>query len=97
MLVLSRRASEKIHFPELGITVEVVRIKGNIVRIGIDAPKDIRVLRGELREHGQDSGPSHCYNEQETEPAVRESRAAYQVRRQPIDVAVAAANEVIAC
>ena len=48
MLVLSRRESDKILFPTLGITVEVVRISGNAVRLGVDAPKEIRVLRGEL-------------------------------------------------
>lgn len=31
-----------------GITVTVIEVKGNQVRIGIDAPEDIRILRGEL-------------------------------------------------
>jgi carbon storage regulator CsrA len=48
MLVLSRGASEEIHFPKLGISVKVVRVEGKRVRLGIDAPKDIEVLRGEL-------------------------------------------------
>ncbi len=48
MLVLSRRESEKILVPELGITLEVLSIKGNTVRLGIDAPREIRVLRGEI-------------------------------------------------
>jgi carbon storage regulator len=49
MLVLSRRESEQIVIPELGITLQVIRIKGNSVKIGIDAPPNIRVLRGELQ------------------------------------------------
>ena len=48
MLVLSRREDEKILFPELGITVKVIKTKGNQVRLGISAPESIKVLRGEL-------------------------------------------------
>lgn len=48
MLVLSRRESEKILFPSLGITVEVLRIQGNRARIGIDAPQDVPILRHEV-------------------------------------------------
>lgn len=49
MLVLSRRPEETIVFPELGITVEVIRTKGNTVRLGIKAPEEVRILRGELQ------------------------------------------------
>lgn len=48
MLVLSRRANQTIRFPNLGICVEIVRISGNTVRVGVDAPSDVRILRGEL-------------------------------------------------
>ncbi len=48
MLILSRRAGEEIVIPELGITLDVVSVKGKTVRIGIDAPPEIRILRGEL-------------------------------------------------
>ena len=34
MLVLSRRESDKVLFPSLGITVEVLRIQGNKTRLG---------------------------------------------------------------
>ena len=50
MLVLSRKVNETVEFPELGITVEVVRVKGNTVRLGIKAPNSVRILRGELVE-----------------------------------------------
>ena len=49
MLVLSRKKSQHILFPHLGIEVEVLRIAGNTVSLGIHAPKSIQVLRGELR------------------------------------------------
>ncbi len=48
MLVLSRRLHEAIVFPGLNITIQVVEVKGGGVRIGIEAPKDIQVLREEL-------------------------------------------------
>jgi len=48
MLVLSRRINEKIVFSDLGIEVKVVLIEGGKVRLGIEAPADVKVLRGEL-------------------------------------------------
>jgi len=50
MLILSRREAEKILFPQLGITVEVSRIQGRTVRLGIDAPDEIRIIRAELED-----------------------------------------------
>ncbi len=50
MLVLSRREGEKIVFPEVGVTLEVLRIKGNAARLGVVAPEDVTVLRAELEE-----------------------------------------------
>ncbi len=50
MLVLSRKIEELIEFPELGISIEVLRIKGNSVRLGIKAHESVRILRGELLE-----------------------------------------------
>jgi carbon storage regulator CsrA len=48
MLVLSRRPNEKIVLPASNTTVQVVSIKPNAVRIGIDAPPDVEVFREEL-------------------------------------------------
>ncbi|MCL4202091.1 MAG: response regulator [Pirellulaceae bacterium] len=48
MLVLSRGQNEKIVFPRLSISVEVLQIGRNKVRIGVKAPRDIAVLRDEL-------------------------------------------------
>ena len=48
MLVLSRRQDDKIVFPNLGITVEILKIAGRSVRMGVEAPSDVRVLRHEL-------------------------------------------------
>ena len=48
MLVLSRGRDEKIVFPNVGITVQILRIVGNRVRVGIEAPPQIKVLRHEI-------------------------------------------------
>jgi carbon storage regulator len=50
MLVLSRRVGEKIVI-EPGIEISVVDVRGGKVRIGINAPIDVRILRGEVRPH----------------------------------------------
>ena len=52
MLVLSRKQTERIKLGE-SIVVTVVRVSGDKVRLGIEAPPDILVLRDELDEHGQ--------------------------------------------
>ena len=50
MLVLSRRQDQKILFPNLGITVEIISVRGKNVKVGVDAPKQIRIVREELFE-----------------------------------------------
>jgi carbon storage regulator len=47
MLVLSRKQSQRIRLGD-SITVTVVRVSGDKVRLGIDAPPDMLVLRDEL-------------------------------------------------
>ena len=48
MLVLSRRLHERIQFPGLDITVQVVAIKPGVVRIGIEAPPHVKIFRAEI-------------------------------------------------
>ena len=66
MLVLSRRVQEKIVFPQSGITVHVLGVRGNTVRIGVEAPPDVTVLREELAgvpaqpAAGRPPAPSHA-------------------------------------
>jgi len=47
MLVLSRKVGEKIVIGD-NITVEVVRVSGNRVSLGLVAPSDVKIRRGEL-------------------------------------------------
>ncbi len=48
MLVLSRRPGETIHIGS-EITITIVEITGNRIRLGIQAPTNIPVWRGELK------------------------------------------------
>jgi carbon storage regulator len=47
MLVLSRKCGEKVVIGE-GVIVTVLSVEGGRVRIGIEAPDHIPILRGEL-------------------------------------------------
>ena len=49
MLVLSRKQGEQIKIGQ-GITVTVLGVRGGVVKVGIDAPPHLRILRGELTE-----------------------------------------------
>ncbi|MEM8668544.1 MAG: carbon storage regulator [Planctomycetota bacterium] len=65
MLVLTRKLKEQIRIGD-DITITIVRLQGNSVRIGIDAPREMRVVRGEL-------SPKETESEQETiDPSERE-------------------------
>ena len=48
MLVLTRKTQEQIQIGN-NIKITILQVKGQAVRIGIEAPRDVRVLRGELQ------------------------------------------------
>lgn len=49
MLVLTRKEQEQIRIGD-NITITLVAVRGDRVRIGIDAPKDVPILRDELKD-----------------------------------------------
>ena len=67
MLVLTRKQGELIHIGE-GIAVKVIKTGKGTVKIGIEAPAHVKVLRGELMEKQQAASSE--------EPAVMFQRTA---------------------
>jgi carbon storage regulator len=57
MLVLSRRLNQKIVLPGLGVTIAVVAVRGNAVRLGIQAPPQVPLAREEVLAHVHDPAP----------------------------------------
>lgn len=49
LLILTRRSNERIFIGD-DIVLSVLAIEGNRVKLGIDAPKDVSILREEIRE-----------------------------------------------
>lgn len=47
MLVLTRKSNEQILIGD-DVKITVLRLKGNTVRIGIEAPRERKIIRGEL-------------------------------------------------
>lgn len=60
MLVLSRKESQRIRLGD-SIVVTIVKISGDKVRVGIEAPANVLVLRDELEPHDRtaDQSPPH--------------------------------------
>lgn len=81
MLVLSRKHEEKLHIGD-NITVTVLRVQGNKVRLGIEAPEEVRVVRGELPRHANpDTAAKRESSETSEAPGQLSSRAAAIVSR----------------
>jgi carbon storage regulator len=49
MLVLARKIGERLLIGD-DVVVTIVRVRGNVVRLGIEAPKEVRVRRPEVPE-----------------------------------------------
>lgn len=54
MLILTRKAGERIFIGD-NITITIVRADQHSVRIGIDAPKDVTILREEVARRNTDN------------------------------------------
>ncbi len=54
MLILGRKEEQEIYLGN-DIKIKIVDITGGLAKIGIDAPKDVLVLRGELKDKIENS------------------------------------------
>ena len=61
MLVVTRKQGETIRIGE-DVTVTIVRYGDRQVRVGVEAPRNVKVLRGELAagKEGDDATPGIC-------------------------------------
>jgi carbon storage regulator len=59
MLVLSRKVGERIHVGD-DIVLEIRRIAGNRVTLALDAPRHVRILRGELQSAAREFRSPGC-------------------------------------
>ena len=66
MLVLSRKKGQNI-VADGNVKVSILDIRGNTVKIGVQAPKDVRILRGELEDWQEPSVPAATPSEQASE------------------------------
>jgi carbon storage regulator CsrA len=74
MLVLSRKEDQSVHFPNLGIKVEILSVNGKTVKVGVDAPREIAILRGEIARVENDQASSSA--------AARTSQERHELRNQ---------------
>ena len=73
MLVLSRKTGERIHIGE-NITIEIRRVAGNRVTLALEAPRTVRILRGELEQAAKEfRDPTEFQN-----PTENEGSSGYQ-------------------
>jgi carbon storage regulator len=70
MLVLSRKVGESIFINE-SIRVTVVQAKNGHIRLGVDAPPEVIVLREELSKSGFNSSPSKNGKAEALPPAAQ--------------------------
>jgi len=71
MLILTRRVGESVVIGE-DVTVTVLGVKGNQVRIGINAPKHVAVHREEIFErikNGRSAGDGNASTDNQAPPA----------------------------
>jgi carbon storage regulator len=56
MLILSRKRDQSVVI-DGNIRVTVLNVKGQVVRLGIEAPSDVAIVRSEIAHSGNDHSP----------------------------------------
>ena len=94
MLVISRRENERFLFPNLGIAIQVIKVAGRAAKIGVEAPKEIRVLREELaKDQGFEELPEAFAGLESSIP--NELKHDFRNRLNPISLGIQIAQQLI--
>ncbi len=83
MLVLTRKLMEKVYIGD-EICVTVVRLDNGQVRLGIDAPRQVPVVRAELRARGGDAGKGRIKTPVDAVPLAHPAPIAIGLRRRGV-------------
>lgn len=81
MLVLSRKVGERIHVGD-NVVLEIRRIAGNRVTLALDAPRHVRILRGELDEAAREFRPQSPADRTPTPALAAEGRTPFVEHRE---------------
>ena len=76
MLVLSRKVGERIHVGD-NVVLEIRRIAGNRVTLALDAPRHVRILRGELEAAAREFCPPAAEDRSQAPPAPVAARTPF--------------------
>src|SRR5437879_5569552 len=84
MLVLTRRINQKILLPTVQVSVQVVAVKSGSVRLGIEAPAGVTILREEVQDRAAEWGavPMAAADE----PAAPDFRRLNQLLRNRLNI-----------
>ena len=80
MLILSRRVGESVYLPSIDATVTVQKTSAGRVVLGIEAPRDVPVVRQEIVEEKTASEETAEFPRSETSPpllSVRQPSSGY--------------------
>ena len=94
MLVISRRENERFLFPNLGIAIQVIKVAGRAAKIGVEAPKDIRVLREELADDDGSQTLPEAFEELESAVPTK-LKHDFRNRLNPISLGIHVAQQLI--
>ena len=73
MLVLERKTNESVYIGD-NIHVTVVEIRGDKVRLGFDAPREIPIHRDEIYQRIQEARKRHEHSRTESSTVISERR-----------------------
>lgn len=80
MLVFSRRPGQKFHIGD-DIVITVISVRGDDIRLGIEAPKDVKVNRTEVLEAIEKANQEAAASQIDEQDAARTLAAASRAMR----------------